>query len=221
MSDSYLWDRRYKEEGSIWGDKPSETALLLLENIGKECNLVDFGYGYGRDLESLARLGHKVTGYEMSGEGFYQTSQRVGDLVANGDVALGLGHFYLAPLEMEYYDAVYSHRTLHLLDDNIIDSFILKSHEILKSNGIICISARNSRDFNSDQMNEIEPGVAEYKDINRRGHRIRFWDNDYFIEKFSQYFNILKFVERNEIEAVSNSKQQAHFTIMLARKKQA
>src|SRR5688572_30253436 len=64
-----FWDRRFREEGAVWGEAPSPTALLAATYARPGDRVLDVGFGYGRDLPFLARQGYQISGIDLSVEG--------------------------------------------------------------------------------------------------------------------------------------------------------
>jgi len=212
----YLWDTRYKNEGHIWGDKLSPTAKRLIELVKPESKVFEVGYGYGRDLIPLSDI-YQMHGIDKSNEGYKKTIRR---LRAKAQSIKGVlkGDFNTATnLPRQTVDAVISHRTLHLLtEENDARSFPAQMPKILKPGGILCISARDKRDFNSKEMIEHGNGVVSYK--KRPTHLIRAWDEAMFEEYFGEYCDIKSFEQSSEIESQKNPKP-SYVTIMTAKLK--
>ena len=65
------WDADYSKNREIWGERPSELALVasrkLVTSKGRRLKVLDVGCGYGRDTIYLARsLGFRVLGIDLS-----------------------------------------------------------------------------------------------------------------------------------------------------------
>lgn len=216
-----LWDKRYTEEGHIWGDEPSMTARIVADTLTtSNNNLVEVGFGYGRDVIELVQNGHHVTGIEESLTGFNEAGAQILARNKRSQAILLWGEFTRAGMPTNYYDAMLSHRMLHLLGDNgLVRAFANKAAKILKPDGLLCISARDKRDFDSEQMKERADGRYEYTIEGREGHIINLWDENLFREVFERYFHIERFYQGEEIESQKNANKNSHFTIMVARKK--
>ena len=214
-----VWSNRYEAEGKIWGDEASPSALILEDLLDSPSLIAEFGYGYGRDMRELAQMGHKVTGIEKSEVGEQMAKELLGKYIEAGQAHFLHGDFSTAPLGKEEYDAVESHRVLHLLGNNgLVRAFKKQAEKILKPEGLLVVSARNENDFNDTKMKWLdkEAGVAEYKD--RPGHIISFWTDKRFEDTFSDKFNIESLKATTEIESQQNP-EDSHITIMVARKK--
>jgi len=214
----FLWDKRYKNEGHLWGDAPSLTAEIVNRHLKKNSIVLDFGFGYGRDILYLAQKGHRVFGYELSAEGASKASELIKNASIEENVIISVGKFDTVPFAENSFDAIYSHRTLHLLNDRVLNSFQIQVNKILKPGGFVCISARDHRDFNPEQMHEVSPGVAVYKEHVRSDHKIKFWSEEMFRSYFSDDFTGFSYFRGSEVESISNPQSETFFTVMVAYK---
>jgi len=65
------WDAEYSKNREIWGEMPSELALVVVLKLasskGRRLKVLDIGCGYGRDTIYMARsLGFRVLGIDIS-----------------------------------------------------------------------------------------------------------------------------------------------------------
>ena len=118
------WSKRYRKEGKIWGDSPSEVAHILVNNLSPASRILEIGFGYGRDLKLLLEHGHTLTGVERSTVGLDMAASNLENYFEGGQLHLVLGDFIKANLSQNFYDAAYSHRTIHLLPPEKINPFI-------------------------------------------------------------------------------------------------
>lgn len=212
-----FWNDRYENEGHIWGDDPSETADLLAQRLRPVSNVLEIGFGYGRDLVELVNQGHRVTGIESAVAGLTEATKQIQSKIDSGQAHVLLGDFARASLPENEFDAVTSHRVLHLLGNNgLVRAFAQHAARVLKPGGLFYVSARDPRDFDPNTMNQVSPGIVEYK--NRPGHEISFWDEKRFRDTFSRQFDIERFVQGEEIESRQTG-TMSKFTIMIARKR--
>lgn len=217
-----LWDRRYEEEGHIWGDEPSQTARIVTDLLDfPNNNIIEVGYGYGRDLVEMVRNGHRVYGIETSTVGQNEAIRSLREIGRENQAGLLKDEFTNAAIPTNFFDALYSHRMLHLLGSNgLVRAFANKASKVLKPGGLICISARDKRDFDPEQMKDLGNGQAEYIIEGREGHVITFWDEERFKDVFSEHFDISdNFIKGEEIESLKNPDKVSNFTIMTGHKK--
>lgn len=211
------WSQRYIKEGHIWGDAPSITAARLADKLGPASKVLEIGFGYGRDLTLMLEEGHRIYGIEKASFGLSEATRQLQPYLDRGRAHLMLGEFISAEVPQESFDAVYSHRVLHLLGENgLTQAFANRVAGALKPGGLLAVSARDPRDFNPAQMDYLTENLAVYKD--RPSHKISFWDKNRFNAIFGRKFEILGFEESSEIESAKNP-VPSYITIMYARKK--
>ncbi len=217
------WNKRYREEGEIWGRNPSAVARTLVNNLHPASRVLEIGFGYGRDLKPLLEHGHTLTGVERSTVGLDMAARNLENYFEGGQLHLILGDFIKASLSQNFYDAAYSHRTIHLVPPDRIDPFIHRIAGAIRPAALTIISARNPEDFDKSKMEILEKNkrhqviTASYKD--RPGHIINFWDEDKFRKKFENHFYISEFRRITEMESISNPDTQSSITVMIAYKK--
>ncbi len=219
-----LWDSRYENEGHIWGDEPSPSAEKLLERITKtSASILEIGFGYGRDTKEFCFAGHHVTGFDVSEVGLREAKNGLRSYFDTGKAHFNCGDFSSAHLPVGDFDAVYSHRTLHLLGTNgLVRAFARSAARVVKPGiGILVVSARDTRDFDPEQMIKRPDGFAEYKAEvpGRKGQLISFWDEARFRSVFGSKFEFLNFEQSEELESEKNPDKTAKFTIMVAVRK--
>ncbi len=211
-----FWNRRYKDEGVLWGETRSPTAGIAKRHFLQGSRILEIGFGYGRDLIFLAKEGFKMTGVEPSHEGLSMAKTRLADSGINVEQMLN-GEFETTQLPPAGFDGVLSHRFLHLLTTpEMVDSFLKRLLYVTCPEAIICIGARNLTDLDPAQMIAFTDGVFEYR--HRPGHRISYWGQQRFSEVFGRSFDVLEFVEVTEQESKDCS-APCHLTVMVAKKK--
>ncbi|MEM1282271.1 MAG: methyltransferase domain-containing protein [Bacteroidota bacterium] len=202
MSDN-LWDRRYSREGEIWNTSPSLTARFISQNIPVSASLFEIGFGYGRDLVALTKKGYNVTGIEASSIGRSMAVESLKNSKITSSPWLLQGDFLNAVLPHQKFDVVYSHRVIHLLqDDYAVNAYRDRVLEIIKDKGHLLLSARDPRG--------VKPS--------RKGHHVSFWDAERFERVFGKDFAIEQLIEGEEIESASNP-VPTYFTLMVARRR--
>ena len=207
-----FWDRRYREEGAIWGEGPSPAARLLAPHLRPGDRLLDIGFGYGRDLVYLGKQGCRVSGVEISDEGRRQALIRLERQGVRPE-ELYTGHFEGVPFPPESFDAAVCHRLVHLLvTPGSAEAFAARLRNVLHPGGLAAVSGRNPLDLQPDAMIQIEEGVFEYR--RRPGHRIRYWTEQTFLRNFGPGFTILQLLEAEEPES-SSDPSPCRLTLML------
>lgn len=216
------WNARYLKWKHIWGDKPSPSAKVLLEELNDTANILEVGFGYGRDALAFCQAGHSVSGLELSSAGLTEACAQMGNYIRNGRAHLTIGEFTSQKLPVGSFDAFFSHRTLHLLGANgLVDAFARKAAKVVKPGGLVVISARDTRDFDEEQMEMRPDGMVQYKDTvpDRQGQLISLWNKARFEDTFGDKFQIVSCVESEEVEAINNPDKLAKFMIMTAVRK--
>lgn len=221
-SDKGLWNTRYKEHGALWGWEPSQTAILMNDDFAPGANVIDIGFGYARDTINHAQQGYLVKAFEKSVEGFLLAERKINELNLGSRLTLTLGDFSTFDLGKGAYDAIQAHRVAHLWDEGKVRAFNNIAARALKTHGRIYVACRDPRDFDPEQMEKLEDGSVVYKKSvqGREGHVIRFWDQNRYEETFSKKFNILNLIQGEEIESITNPGKMAHYTVMVAEKRE-
>jgi SAM-dependent methyltransferase len=210
-----FWDQRYREEGAIWGDDPSPTAIHVREQALPKSAILDVGFGYGRDMAYLLKRGHRVSGVDLSHVGQEYALNRFSREELSAE-DLKVAEYSRSVFPPESFDVIFSHRVAHLLTtEDAIQAFALVTHELLKPGGLFCLGVRDTRDLDPDAMYSVGPDVYEYK--HRPGHRIRYWEEASFRRVFGESFEILSLKDALEAES-SERPVLCRLTIMTARK---
>ncbi len=169
---------------------------------------MEIGCGYGRDTKVLLDRGHFVVAYDKSIVGIALAEERLENHIKRDKAKIVNSDFLKAQPQDNYFDAVISHRTLHLIDPSKVIEVIERITASLKQGGTLVLSARSPADFNKQQMKwvntkrENDNMVAVYK--HRENHVINFYDEARLTVLLSDRFIDLTFINGEEIEAYSN-----------------
>ena len=113
-SNKEFWEKRFNDEGKVWGELPSKSAYQALELFRKDGvkSILVPGSGYGRNSRLFSSSGFNVTGVEISGTACNIAKQfDPASKVYEGSV-----------LDMSFvpdtFDAIYCFNTLHLFRGN-------------------------------------------------------------------------------------------------------
>ena len=148
MSDAaaQFWNRRYSAHSACWGEDGSPTLQAALRHFPASGRVLEIGYGYGRDLLLLARRGLEVVGIDPAGEGRRMAEERLA--VRRLAATLMTADFVEADLPVAAFDAVLSHRTLHLMTGpGMAERFVRKLAAVARPGAIACIGTRDLRDL--------------------------------------------------------------------------
>lgn len=212
-----FWDQRYCTEGAIWGNSPSPTALMAVQYLCRNDRVLDIGFGYGRDIPFLIRQGCQVYGIDPSAEGNRQAQARLRQAKLQSE-QLVVGNFEEYNFPDNWFDAIITHRFIHLLESPAaISYFVVKVTRILREEGLLCIGVRNIHNLGRNGMVLLEEeGIYEQKHHSK--HQFGYWDDNTFRDIFNKNFNILAL---NKVTESTSSIHQTpcHMTIMIAMKK--
>ena len=153
------WNRRFLNEGRIWGNSPSSTALQAMELFRKEDlrKILIPGSGYGRHTEFFAAEGFTVHGIEVS------------------DVAVGLSacpnslvrYFRGSVLDMPFsddlYDAVYCFNLLHLFRAAHRKAFIDQCAAQVRPGGVLFFAVFSEQEPTCGKGQKVEENTYESK----------------------------------------------------------
>lgn len=211
------WGKVFTEKGHVWGDNPSPTALLLAKRLRPHSSIFEYGYGYGRDVLEFIHRGHRVQGIEKAAEGLSEAMRQLSKVLNGRNATLSVGDFEQTILPKSRFDAVSSHRMLHLLGNNgLVRAFEESANHVLRPGGLLAVSARNMNDFKEEDMIRHSDDLFEYK--SRPGHLISPWTHERFKREFGENFDIIDLIDTQEIESVGSAKM-TNITIMYAKKK--
>ncbi|UCB42067.1 MAG: class I SAM-dependent methyltransferase [Dehalococcoidales bacterium] len=120
FSNKEFWEKRFREEGKVWGEDPSKSVYQASEFFRKHDvkSILVPGSGYGRNTRLFSSSGFDVTGIEISATACKLAQQfDPASKVYEGSV-----------LDMSFvpgtFDAIYSYNLLHLFSENDRNLFI-------------------------------------------------------------------------------------------------
>ena len=213
-----FWNQRYSNHKACWGDDGSPTLQVALRHFPATGRALEIGYGYGRDLVALARRGLAVTGIDPSDEGRHMAEERLTALKLS-TAALMTADFTDSDLPLAAFDAVLSHRTLHLMTaPGSVDRFVRKLAAVARPGAVVCIGTRDLRDLDPARMIGHHHGDDVYEYSDRPGHVISYWDDERFRKTFAADFDFVSLEQASEQEA-SDNPVPCYLTIMVARRR--
>jgi SAM-dependent methyltransferase len=213
-----FWNQRYGAHSACWGEGGSPTLQVALRHFPASGRALEIGYGYGRDLVALARRGLAMTGIDPSDEGRTMAEERLTALGLSG-ATLMTADFTDQDLPPPAFDAVLSHRTLHLMTaPGSVDRFVRKLAAVVRPGAVVCIGTRDLRDLDPARMIGHHHGDDVYEYSDRPGHVISYWDDERFRRTFAADFDVVALEQASEQEA-SDNPVPCYLTIMVARRK--
>ena len=145
------WDERYRSEGRLWGDGPSELARLTVARLRPyatpELRILDVGCGYGRDTRYLAaELGCRVLGLDPSPAAVTTARTRRSSSLDVDFVASDLVDYAAKLGDDGRFDVVYSCNVYHLLGPVGRREFAAALGAPARPGGLHFLSTRSPRD---------------------------------------------------------------------------
>ncbi|MFX1256383.1 MAG: class I SAM-dependent methyltransferase [Promethearchaeota archaeon] len=179
---SEYWDRRFSMGGKIWGDSPSKTAEyaceLFLKN--KVQKILIPGAGYGRNSKLFSNQGFDVTGIEISGKACEIAKEY--DLKTN----FFKGSFLDMSFDIDQYDAIYCHNTLHLFLKSNRILFVKRCYDQLKNDGFVFFSMFSEKEKTFGKGKEFEKNTFESKP----GRPVHYFSKKDLITHFKDFLII-------------------------------
>ncbi|MBP1177473.1 class I SAM-dependent methyltransferase [Paenibacillus sp. PvR133] len=195
------WNKRFTEEGMIWGCEPSQTVTQAID-LFKKNNVHDIlvpGAGYGRNTKAFSSY-FQVDGIEISSSAI--------DLAKEWDLKTNfIQESVLEFSTCQKYDGIYCYDLLHLflLEDR--KKLIQNCVKHLKELGVMYFTCFSDCDFNNGVGREIEEGTYEYK----KGKYAHFFTE----EDLKEHFNGLNILETGSIREtlIYAEKQQKEYEL--------
>ena len=151
------WDRRFEDEGKIWGELPNRTAQYALElfRSANARSILIPGSGYGRHTKFFSTCGFDVTGIEISSVAC--------SLASEFDP---LSRFYNASvLDMSFdrnrYDAIYCFNVLHLFRESDRYMLIQQCDNELRKGGLMFFTVFSEKESTYGKGREVERNTFE------------------------------------------------------------
>lgn len=173
------WDERFSNEGKIWGDLPSKSAMHCLE-LFKKYNIKEIlvpGSGYGRHTKLFSKNRYHVTGIEISETAF--------ELSKKFDLKTKFINYSVLEMDdrIEKFDAIFCFNVLHLFtrDDRII--FLKNCYNHLSPEGFCFFTVFSDKESSFGKGKEIEKYTFESKP----GRPTHFFTEADLIQHFKLY----------------------------------
>ena len=202
MDKKEYWESRFKEEGKIWGESPSQSAhgalkLFLANNV--KTVLVP-GSGYGRNTKLFSASSLDVTGIEISETAYKLASQ----------FDPRSKFFKRTVLDMSFdnnqYDAIYCFNVLHLFRQPERELFLNQCIGKLKERGLVYFVVFSNEESTFGQGQETEPNTFESKP----GRPVHYCTE----ADLRQHFHDFKIIDIGTIQDPENHGGHAHIHIL-------
>ena len=203
MDKKTYWDKRFQDEGYVWGTSPSQTAAYAVEIFHKNGlqKVLVPGSGYGRNTKVLSESGFDVTGIEVS--------EVAGEMARKYDPQTRT--YNGSVLDMSFddrqYDAVYCYNVLHLFREIERKQCLQACTYKVKDNGLLFFTVFSDREPSFGKGQEVEKNTFESRP-GRPAH--------YFTEaELRDYFEHFEIIESGVIEDPENHGEGPHIHVLL------
>lgn len=179
MDNRAYWDKRFRDEGYVWGTSPSKTAeyaLKIFRQNGVKKILVP-GSGYGRNTKLFSASGFDVTGIEIS--------EVAGEMAKEYDQQTKhyKGSVFDMPSDKNKYDAIYCFNVLHLFREKERKLFLQKCADKLGDSGLMFFVVFSDRDPSFGKGQEVEKNTFE----SRPGRPVHYFTKDDLQDLFREF----------------------------------
>lgn len=190
-----FWDKRFAEEGKVWGVGPAPSAEMAARLFGvwqAERVLVP-GCAYGRHCSYFAHRGFAVTGVDRSAVALEIARKIAAD--EEPQVEYLEGDATSLPLESGTIDAIYDRALLHLLLAPERERAVAEYHRVLRDDGMVFATYFSDQDPECGQGVEVEPGTFDAKG----GRPAHFFSEGELREQFAGFHvSVLRLVTETE-----------------------
>lgn len=201
-SNKEFWEKRFREEGEVWGELPSKSAYQALELFHKHGvkSILVPGSGYGRNTRLFSSSGFSVTGIEISTTACELAKQFDPDTeVYEGSV------LDISPVPGTF-DAIYCYNVLHLFAESNRRLFLLECLGKLGEPGLVFFTVFSEEEPSFGQGKEVESNTYESR-LGRPTH--------YFTEEdLREHFRDFEIIETGIIHEPEDHGGQPHTHIL-------
>jgi len=203
MDKKTYWNKRFLNEGYVWGTSPSPTAEYAVEIFRKNevYKILVPGSGYGRNTKLFSESGFDVTGIEISDIACkmareYDPQTRT----YNGSVL----DMSFAP---EQYDAIYCYNVLHLFHEKERALCLQECADKVKGNGLLFFAVFSEKEPSFGKGQEVEKNTFE----SRPGRPVHYFTED----ELRDYFKDFKIIESGITEDPENHGEGPHTHVLV------
>ena len=174
-----IWESSFISNQMIWGDEPSDSAILtkdfFLEKQVK--NILIPGIGYGRNAKVFLDNGINVTGIEISKTAI--------ELVQKMGIKLNIFHGSVTdmPFDDTLYDGIFCYALIHLLNKLEREKFISDCYKQLNPGGYMVFTTISKEAPMYGKGKQLAKDYYEIMD----GMKLFFYDSDSLKQEFGEY----------------------------------
>ena len=196
--DKKYWNNYYATDGGP--QKPSTFAVFCLENfIPPNSNIIELGYGNGRDLKYFLQNNHKVTGIDQNDvipqliENSADNKFKL-DLICDDFTSFDFS-------KLPETNIFYSRFTLHSILLSEEDRLLKKIYKVLKPYGYFLIEARTTKDPIYGKGEKIEKNGYSFDHFRRfldaKDFKLKVEKMGYVVEYFEESNNLSIYKDDN------------------------
>lgn len=204
-----FWEKNFVEKQTMWGFKPSESAIIA-KDLFITNNIKDIlipGIGYGRNAKIFIDNNINVTGIEISKTAI--------DLARQNGININIYHGSVEdmPFEDKLYEGIFSYALIHLLNESERGKFISDCYKQLKPGGYMVFTTISKKAPMFGKGKKINESYYETME----GVKIFFYDAESIKKDFQQY-GLVEFSEIEEIDSDNENKPPMKFLLIKCKK---
>jgi SAM-dependent methyltransferase len=203
MDKKAYWDKRFQNEGHVWGTEPSPTAQYAAEIFCKNGvkKILVPGSGYGRNTRIFSSEGFDVTGVEISDVACDMAREFDPQTITHNGSVLDM------PLADAQFDAVYCYNVMHLFREKERFLCLTECAEKIKENGLLYFTVFSDKEASFGKGQEVEKNTFE----SRPGRPVHYFTE----EELRQYFEDFEIIESGITEDRENHSGGPHTHTLL------
>ncbi|OOZ84521.1 class I SAM-dependent methyltransferase [Bacillus cereus] len=205
-----FWESSFIEKQTMWGFEPTESAILT-KDFFLEKNVKDIlvpGIGYGRNAKVFIDNGINVTGIEIS-----KTAIDLARENGLEDVRMYHGSVNEMPFDNNFYDGIFSHALLHLLNEQEREKFIKDCYNQLKPGGYMVFTTVSKKAPMYGKGKQLDKDYYEIME----GVKMFFYDSESIKQDFNKY-GLVQVSEIDEPNKNMTNKPSINFLVIKCKK---
>ncbi|NLZ35564.1 tellurite resistance protein TehB [Clostridium sp. N3C] len=192
MCNNY-WNDKFARKKYIWGLNPSESAILMVDDLKKEDgikgSLLDIGCGYGRDVNYFNISGLNAYGIDKSPEAIQLGIKQW------PDIRLICDDIFTYNFKSQKFNIAFCNFFIHLLQENQRKEIIKIIYDLLLDGGIAYFTVSSIDDIDFNLGEKVGYNLVK----NERGVIKYYYNEDAIKEEFNIFneINYKKFTEKH------------------------